>query len=229
MRTIAAFAAPVALLLLIAIASFFMAKTIIERGDRKDQLALLGSEIEAQQETRQFLGRAINLQRGKMVAEEALYETTEARLATLTTRRDEAVQLLTSLEFERNQLVIEAEAARKSATRKPASPLPEPQDCPKGKSFTGNVSGYSSTPDQTWGDPFTTATGTTVHWGTIAVDPRHIPYGCRLKIDAFPNTVFVAEDTGGAILGYWNRIDIWFPSRNAALDWGRQYRSVTVV
>lgn len=130
------------------------------------------------------------------------------------------------------------EAARQSAPAPVAptvmsyqgvSPLAEPANCPHGESFTGNVSGYSSTLDQTWGDPFTTATGTRVHWGTVAVDPNHIPYGCRLLIDGFPDTIFVAEDTGGAILGHWNRIDIWFPTRIKALNWGRQLLTVTVL
>ncbi len=130
------------------------------------------------------------------------------------------------------------EAARKAAeeAKKITPPsLVRPGNCPSGLSFLGNVSGYSSTPDQTWGDPYATATGTRVHWGTVAVDPNHIPYGCRLTIEGFPGTVFTAEDTGGAILGYWNRVDIWFPDtvestgREKALDWGRRWVTVTIL
>lgn len=106
--------------------------------------------------------------------------------------------------------------------------LREPSHCPKGYSFTAKATGYSSTPDQTQGDPFTTATGTTVHWGTIAVDPAVIPYGCSATISAFPDTVFTAEDTGGAILGAGYRIDIWFSSTNEALNFGVQFITVTV-
>ena len=43
-----------------------------------------------------------------------------------------------------------------------------------------------------------TATGTKPKWGTIAVDPRVIPYGTKVYIPQF-NMTFVAEDCGGAI------------------------------
>lgn len=103
-----------------------------------------------------------------------------------------------------------------------------PSNCSSGSSFTAKASAYSSTSAQTDGDPFSTATGTQVHWGTIAVDPAVIPYGCMVVISAFPGTVFTAEDTGGAILGAGERIDIWFPSTNEALNFGVQFVTVTV-
>lgn len=165
-----------------------------------------------------------------------------AKLGELEEKRD---KLAADLEAKKN---AEAEVARKAAQEEivnqsvsasavvsiatsysDASPLKEPANCPHSHSFTGNVSGYSSTPDQTYGNPYETSTGTRVHWGTVAVDPNHIPYGCRIVIDGFPDTVFVAEDTGGAVLGYWNRVDIWFPSRSGAEEWGRRWLMVTVV
>ena len=61
-----------------------------------------------------------------------------------------------------------------------------------------------------------TATGTIATEGrTIAVDPTVIPYGTEVIIDG--NT-YVAEDCGGAIKE--NRIDVFFESHNAALEWG---------
>lgn len=64
-----------------------------------------------------------------------------------------------------------------------------------------------------------TATGTVPKWGTIAVDPRLIPYGTRVYIPQFGQT-FVAEDCGGAIKG--NKIDIFMNSESQAYDWGRR-------
>ncbi len=64
-----------------------------------------------------------------------------------------------------------------------------------------------------------TATGTVPKWGTIAVDPRIIPYGTRVYIPQFGQT-FIAEDCGGAIKG--NKIDIFMNSENQAYDWGRR-------
>jgi 3D (Asp-Asp-Asp) domain-containing protein len=72
-----------------------------------------------------------------------------------------------------------------------------------------------------------TATGTTPRWGTVAVDPRVIPLGSRLLIEGFEGTVFVAEDTGGAVRG--NLIDVWFDDAAAARRFGTQSRTVTIL
>jgi hypothetical protein len=53
-----------------------------------------------------------------------------------------------------------------------------------------------------------TATGTYVHPGTCAVDPRIIPLGSYVTIAGLG--ICHAEDTGGAIVGY--RIDVWVPT-----------------
>src|SRR5438132_13627715 len=53
-----------------------------------------------------------------------------------------------------------------------------------------------------------TATGTYVHPGTCAVDPRVVPLGSYLTISGLGSCH--AEDTGGAIIGY--RIDVWVPT-----------------
>lgn len=53
-----------------------------------------------------------------------------------------------------------------------------------------------------------TATGTYVHPGTCAVDPRVIPLGTYFTISGIGTCH--AEDTGGAIVGY--RIDVWVPT-----------------
>lgn len=57
-----------------------------------------------------------------------------------------------------------------------------------------------------------TATGTYVHPGTCAVDPRVIPLGTTISIAGLGTCH--AEDTGGAIVGY--RIDVWEPSTSQA-------------
>ncbi len=63
-----------------------------------------------------------------------------------------------------------------------------------------------------------TASGNKAKWGTIAVDRKVIKMGSTLKIDGFPDTIFRAEDVGGAIKG--NHIDVWFPSHREALKFG---------
>jgi 3D (Asp-Asp-Asp) domain-containing protein len=67
-----------------------------------------------------------------------------------------------------------------------------------------------------------TATGVPVHLGSIAVDPSVIPLGTRLYVPGYGYGV--ADDTGAAIQG--DRIDVYFPTESAALDWG--LRTVTI-
>lgn len=71
------------------------------------------------------------------------------------------------------------------------------------------------------------ANGQRVYWGAVAVDPNVIPLGTRMYISGFGDKVFVASDTGSAIKGY--RIDIWYPSVQAALEFGVQQRTVTII
>lgn len=63
---------------------------------------------------------------------------------------------------------------------------------------------------------------------TVAVDPRVIPLGSLFYIDGFPNTIFLAEDTGGDIKG--NRIDIFHKSKKWCLNtWGRRTVNVHII
>ena len=69
-----------------------------------------------------------------------------------------------------------------------------------------------------------TATGTTVHWGTVAVDPRYIPYGTRMFIVSndgeYVYGIAVAEDCGGDIKG--DRMDLYMPTFNQCMQFGRR-------
>ncbi len=59
----------------------------------------------------------------------------------------------------------------------------------------------------------------------IAVDPDVIPLGSKVYIEG--HGYAQAEDTGGAIKG--NRIDIFIPSREDALQWGVQEVKVHII
>ena len=67
-----------------------------------------------------------------------------------------------------------------------------------------------------------TATGTTVHIGTVAVDPRLIAYGTRMFIVANDGSyvygISTAEDCGSSIKG--NRIDLYYPTYNECIAFG---------
>ena len=69
-----------------------------------------------------------------------------------------------------------------------------------------------------------TSTGTKATQGrTIAVDPKVIGYGSKVKING---KEYVAEDCGGAIKS--NHIDVFFNNHQDALDFGVQYANVYI-
>lgn len=83
-----------------------------------------------------------------------------------------------------------------------------------------SVTAYSSTPDQTSGDPFITASGTRVHSGTLAAN--FLPIGTRVRFpDHYGNKIFVVEDRMAS--RYWQHADIWMETRQAAKEWGNRY------
>lgn len=59
----------------------------------------------------------------------------------------------------------------------------------------------------------------------IAVDPSIIPLGSKVYVEGYGYAT--AEDTGGAIKG--NRIDVFVPEQNDALQWGRKQVKVTII
>jgi 3D (Asp-Asp-Asp) domain-containing protein/peptidoglycan hydrolase CwlO-like protein len=70
----------------------------------------------------------------------------------------------------------------------------------------------------------TTATGIQTSWGVIAVDPNVIPLGTRMFVPGYGEGV--AADTGSAVKG--NLIDLWFPTREQAIQWGRRTVTITL-
>ncbi|QNO14946.1 hypothetical protein HYG86_09245 [Alkalicella caledoniensis] len=84
-----------------------------------------------------------------------------------------------------------------------------------------NISGIC-----TDGNPEITASGTSPKVGTVAVNPKIIPYGTRLIIPGYG--LSTAEDTGAAIRARINLIDIYMDSHQEAIKWGRQNLKVLV-
>ena len=88
---------------------------------------------------------------------------------------------------------------------------------------TDNVTatGYTHTDE---GCDLITSTGTTVHYGTAAVDPRFIPYGTRMLIVSHDGEryygIATAEDCGGAIKR--DRMDLYFPTYQECIEFGRR-------
>ena len=73
-----------------------------------------------------------------------------------------------------------------------------------------------------------TASGRYVSQGIIAADPRVLPLGSRVRLEAGAwSGEYLVADTGGAIRG--RKIDIWTPSSREAMRFGRRKVKLTVL
>ena len=73
-----------------------------------------------------------------------------------------------------------------------------------------------------------TASGKPVSRGLIAADPRFLPIGTRVHLEAGSwSGEYVVADTGGAVKG--RRIDIWTPTSHEAMRFGRRAVKLTVL
>lgn len=76
--------------------------------------------------------------------------------------------------------------------------------------------------------PNTTSTGSKPQWGTIAVDPKVIPYGTKLYVPGYG--VGIAEDTGGALRNKSDvRVDLFHNTYSESLEWGVRYLDVIIL
>lgn len=73
-----------------------------------------------------------------------------------------------------------------------------------------------------------TASGRYVGPGIIAADPRVLPLGSRVRVEAGSwSGEYLVADTGGRIKG--RKIDIWIPSARQAMRFGRRVVKLTVL
>ena|SRR6185503_12259516 len=73
-----------------------------------------------------------------------------------------------------------------------------------------------------------TASGKYVSKGLIAADPRVLPLGSRVRLEAGAYSgEYLVADTGGRIRG--RKIDIWTPTSHEAMRFGRRRVKLTVL
>lgn len=73
-----------------------------------------------------------------------------------------------------------------------------------------------------------TASGRYVAKGLIAADPRHLPLGSRVRLEAGAYSgEYLVADTGSLVRG--RRIDIWTPTSREAMRFGRRNVKLTVL
>lgn len=95
------------------------------------------------------------------------------------------------------------------------------QDEPKIKKIMFlNITGYSSSFDETDDTPWTTAYNTIVRDGIAA--SNILPFGAKIRIpQLFGNKIFTIEDKMNQRFN--EHIDIWFPTKEEALNFGIYY------
>lgn len=88
------------------------------------------------------------------------------------------------------------------------------------------ATGYSSTPEQTDSTPFITAAGIHVRDGVVAAN--FLPFGTIIKIpELFGNKTFIVEDRMHS--RYQLNIDIWFPEKALAKEFGLRIVRIEIV
>lgn len=103
--------------------------------------------------------------------------------------------------------------------------LSEPEAIAKEEVFVVAPASYVATAYSLRGR---TASGVPVSKGVIAADPRVLPLGSRVKLEAGSYSgEYVVADTGGMVRG--KRIDIWTPTSREAMRFGRRTVKLTVL
>ena len=73
-----------------------------------------------------------------------------------------------------------------------------------------------------------TASGRPVARGLIAADPRLLPLGTRVRIEAGEfSGEYIVADTGGSVRG--RRVDIWTPTAREAMRFGKRAVKLTIL
>jgi len=89
------------------------------------------------------------------------------------------------------------------------------------------VTGYSSTPEETDEDPFITASGKIVKEGIVACN--FLPFETKVRFPLlYPDKIFVVEDKMHHRFSK-NRVDIWFPSKDLALEFGAKETIMEII
>jgi 3D (Asp-Asp-Asp) domain-containing protein len=109
--------------------------------------------------------------------------------------------------------VEEMQNATKETGVLPTADLGETPD----RVMTVSMTAYNSLPEQTDGNPFETAMGTTVRRGIVAAN--FVPLGTYIKIpELYGDEIFVVEDRMNS--RYTSRVDIWMEEYADARKFG---------
>ena len=123
------------------------------------------------------------------------------------------------------------EKAPAQSTTQTSAPAPAKTSAPAESSQSGKGMTVSATAYTAFcaGCSGITATGLDLisnpNQKVIAVDPTVIPLGSKVWVEGYGEAI--AGDTGGAIKG--NKIDVFIPSKDKALQWGRKNITIKIL
>ena len=96
----------------------------------------------------------------------------------------------------------------------------------RSKIYERVLTAYSSTPEETDGTPFITASGSYVRFGVIAAN--WLPIGTAVRIpEYFGKQIFIVEDRMNK--RHSEKVDVWLPTREAALNFGKRLTKIEVL
>jgi 3D (Asp-Asp-Asp) domain-containing protein len=105
----------------------------------------------------------------------------------------------------------------------PAPPAPKPAEIKEAAATAPQA--YVAT---AYSLPGRTATGRPVAKGLIAADPRVLPFGTRVRLDAGPYSgEYTVADAGSRVKG--RKIDVWVPTHREACRFGRRNIKLTIL
>jgi len=100
---------------------------------------------------------------------------------------------------------------------------------PKAEIIQAHVTAYSSSPDETSGDPCIAASGYNLclHGRENVVAANFLPFGTKVKFPELdPDKFYTVVDRMHERFG--SRLDIWMTSKEKAKDFGIQYLTVEI-
>ncbi len=129
---------------------------------------------------------------------------------------NDIVALISNKQENRQSLLI---VINKDSLTRMNKPLPS-------KATKVVLTAYSSTPDQTDDTPFITASNTCVHDGVVAAN--FLAFGTKVQIPSiFGDKVFTVEDRMAK--KHSDKMDIWFPERYLAKNFGVKEAEVVIL
>ena len=108
----------------------------------------------------------------------------------------------------------------------PQPPIVEQEPYEVVRNYIGEVTAYTSREEETDDTPHITASGHVVYWGMVATNAY--PFGTKLRFpDVYGDKIFVVKDRMHS--RFQNRIDIWFPEYERAVQFGLKKIRVEII